>query len=104
MVDDMAEQFGVTKHDLALMAGFKPATLQRKARAEAPATVARLGEIAEIVFRVSEWAGGQRQALAWYRSHPLPAFGDRTAESLVKTGKAADVRDYLDHLALGGFA
>jgi hypothetical protein len=60
--------------------------------------------MAEIIERVSGWAGGERQAFAWYRSQPIPAFGDRTAESLVKEGKAAAVRDYLDHLALGGFA
>jgi len=42
--------------------------------------------------------------MAWYRTEPLPAFGGRTAESLVKDGKAAAVYDYLDHVALGGFS
>ena len=42
--------------------------------------------------------------MAWYRAEPIPAFGGRTAESLVKDGKAAAVRDYLDGVALGGFA
>ena len=50
------------------------------------------------------WAGGPLQAMAWYRAEPIPAFGGRTAESLVKDGKAAAVRDYLDSVALGGFA
>jgi hypothetical protein len=104
MADDMAERFGINKRELALTAGLAPATLQRKARADAPATTARLREMAEIIARVSGWAGGERQAFAWYRAQPIPAFGDRTAESLVKTGKANAVRDYLDHLALGGFA
>ena len=58
----------------------------------------------EIVARVTDWAGGERQAMAWYRSEPIPAFGGRTAESLVKDGKAAPLRDYLDHLAVGGYA
>ncbi|MHC2303314.1 hypothetical protein ACVJBD_007581 [Rhizobium mongolense] len=39
--------------------------------------------------------------MAWYRAQPLPAFGGRTPEALVKAGKAAAVRDYLDHMALG---
>ena len=43
------------------------------------------------------------QAVAWYRAEPIPAFGERTAEALVKDGKAAAVRDYLDRVALGGF-
>ena len=50
------------------------------------------------------WSGGQTQAMAWYRSQPIAALDGRTAEALVKTGKAGAVRDYLDHLALGGFA
>ena len=53
---------------------------------------------------MADWAGGAYQALAWYRAEPLPAFGGRTAEALVKEGKANAVRDYLDHVALGGFA
>lgn len=61
-------------------------------------------DMREIIGRVTEWAGSEEQALAWYRTEPLPAFGGRTAESLVKDGKAAAVRDYLDHVALGGFA
>jgi hypothetical protein len=58
----------------------------------------------EIVNRISDWAGSEEQAMAWYRAQPIPAFGGRTAESLVKEGRAADVRDYLDQVALGGFA
>ena len=42
--------------------------------------------------------------MAWYRAEPIAEFGGRTAESLVKDGKATAVRDYLDHVALGGFA
>ncbi len=42
--------------------------------------------------------------MAWYRAQPLPAFGDRTAEALVKEGKATAIREYLDHMAVGGFA
>jgi Protein of unknown function (DUF2384) len=63
-----------------------------------------LQEMLEIVSRISVWAGGKEQALAWYRAEPIPAFGSRTAESLVKEGKAAAVHDYLDHVATGGFA
>ena len=61
-------------------------------------------EMLEIVSRVSDWAGGKDQAMAWYRAEPIAAFGGRTAESLVKEGKASAVRDYLDHVATGGFA
>lgn len=59
---------------------------------------------AEIIDRIILWAGSERQALAWYRGEPIPAFGGLTAENLVKSGKSAAVRDYLDHLERGGFA
>jgi uncharacterized protein (DUF2384 family) len=103
-LDDLTNSFGMTKGQLAETVGIRPETLHRKQRAIAPKTQARFREMLEIVGRVVEWAGGQQQALAWYRTEPLPAFGDRTAESLVKEGKATAVRDYLDHIALGGFA
>ena len=41
--------------------------------------------------------------MAWYKAQPLPGFG-RTAEQLVKSGNAGAVRDYLDEVAVGGFA
>jgi uncharacterized protein (DUF2384 family) len=103
-INRVTADFGMSKKRLAETFGIAPVTLQRKARAEAPKTQARLREAIEIVNRVSGWAGGQVQAMAWYRAEPIPAFGGRTAESLVKEGKAAAVRDYLDRVALGGFA
>jgi hypothetical protein len=42
--------------------------------------------------------------MAWCRSQPIPALDGRTAEALVKAGRATAVRDYLDQIALGGFA
>lgn len=61
-------------------------------------------EIPEIISRIAGWAGGAEQAVAWYHSQPISAFGNRTAEAMVKAGKADLVRDYLDGIALGGFA
>jgi hypothetical protein len=101
---DVAESFGMSKSHLAESLGIARETLYKKARLEAPRTQARLQEMLEILTRISAWAGGKRQALAWYRAQPLSAFGSRTAESLVKSGEAAMLRDYLDHIALGGYA
>jgi len=104
VIDRVADRFGVSKAQLADTMGVSPETFHRAARAKAPKTQGRAAEMIEIVARVSDWAGGEKQALAWYRAEPLPAFGGRTAESLVKDGKAAAVRDWLDHVATGGFA
>ncbi|MGV1832881.1 antitoxin Xre/MbcA/ParS toxin-binding domain-containing protein [Agrobacterium vitis] len=103
-ISRLADGFGMSKTQLAETAGLARETLYRAERSGAPKTQGRLREMLEIISRVSEWAGGKEQAMAWYRAQPLPAFGGRTAESLVKEGKAAAVRDYLDHMALGGFA
>jgi uncharacterized protein (DUF2384 family) len=104
VVDDVAEWFGMSKGQLAATVGVRPETFHRVKRVAAPKTQNRVKEMLEIVGRVADWAGGKDQAMAWYRAEPLPAFGGRTAESLVKEGKAAAVRDYLDHVAVGGFA
>ena len=69
-----------------------------------PTREARLREGAEIVAQVSGWAGGSDAAGRWFRSQPIPALGDRTAEALVMSGQAALVREYLDHLSQGGHA
>jgi uncharacterized protein (DUF2384 family) len=95
---------GLSKKQLAETVGLRPEALYKTRRASAAKTATRLAEMAEILTRVADWAGGRAQAVAWYRGEPIPAFGDRTAESLVKSGQAAALRDYLDSLALGGFA
>ena len=102
--DRIAERFGMSVSQIAETAGLSRETLYRPARMRAPKTQARATEMLEIVGRIAGWAGGEKQAMAWYRAEPIPAFGGRTAESLVKEGHAAAVRDYLDHVATGGFA
>lgn len=103
-VDKVAATLGLSKGQLAEAVGLTPETLHRAKRSAAQRTQSRVREMLEIIGRVTEWAGGMNQALAWYRAEPIAAFGGRTAESLVKDGKATAVRDYLDHVALGGFA
>jgi DNA-binding phage protein len=103
-VERVAKRFGMSKMQLAETIGLNREAVYRAARLEAPKTQARATEMLEIVGRVVDWAGGEKQALAWYRAEPIAAFGGRTAESLVKEGNASAVRDYLDHVATGGFA
>jgi uncharacterized protein (DUF2384 family) len=103
-VDRVADTFRMTKGQLAETIGLGAATIGKADRRKAPRTQSRVREMLEIVSRIREWAGGETQAMAWYRSQPIPALDGRTSEALVKAGEAGAVRDYLDHLALGGFA
>ncbi len=102
--DGVAHGFDMTKPALAETLGLGRDALAREQRAMAPKSQQRLTEMLEIVGLVRDWAGNERAAMAWYRSEPIPAFGGRTAEALVKQGRATLVREYLDHLAMGGFA
>jgi hypothetical protein len=104
VVDRVVRRFGISKQQFAETIGVKPETVYRASRVSAPKTQTRATEMLEIIARIADWAGGERQAMAWYRAEPIPAFGGRTAESLVKAGRAGAVRDYLDHIATGGFA
>jgi hypothetical protein len=103
-VASLVVRFRTTKGHLAELVGVSPDSLYKTGRSASPKTQARLREMLEILVRISGWAGGLEQALAWYKAQPIPAFGDRTAESLVKDGYAGALRDYFDGLALGGFA
>lgn len=103
-VDGVAMMLHLSKAQLAETAGLAREVLQKSSRRDGPKAQGRLREMVEILARVQGWAGGPAQAMAWYRAEPIPAFGGRTAEALVKSGQAAALRDYLDHLATGGYA
>jgi len=102
--DRLSAELHITKGELALVAGLSRDAVSKSARLRAPATQSRLRDVVEILNRVRPWAGSAQQAFAWYRSQPLPSFGDQTAEALVKEGRAASVRRYLDRIAVGGYA
>jgi hypothetical protein len=103
-VDDVAEAFSMSKAQLAETAGLARQVFQKSSRRDGPKAQSRVREMLEIISLVQAWAGGPAQAMAWYRAEPIPAFGGRTAEALVKSGNATEVRDYVDHLATGGYA
>lgn len=100
----VADAFRMSKGQFAQTTGLSLASVSKAERRVAAKAQTRVTEMLEIIGRVHAWAGGEAQAMAWYRSQPIPALDGRTPESLVKAGQAHAVRAYLDHLALGGFA
>ena len=103
-VGEVADAFNMSKAQLADTAGLAREVFQKASRRDSPKAQARVREMVEIISLVQSWAGGPAQAMAWYRAEPIPAFGGRTAEALVKSGQASAVRNYIDHLATGGYA
>ncbi len=103
-VEALSAAVRTTKEELAQSAGLGRDAVMRSSRSESPGTQKRLREMTEILQRIEAWAGSPLAAYAWYRSSPLPGFGERTAEMLVREGRADAVRRYLDEVALGGFA
>lgn len=100
----VADAFRMSRSQMAETAGLAQSTVAKTKRHGTPRTQARVMEILEIINRVKDWAGGEAQAMAWFRSQPIPALDGRTPEALVKAGRAGAVREYLDHMALGGYA
>lgn len=104
VIPRLVEGTGLTRKSLAGTIGISVDAICRTELVNSPATQTRLREMLEILGRITDWAGGEVQAMAWYRAQPIPAFGSRTAESLVKSNQAGPLRDYLEHVAMGGFA
>ncbi|WP_019054229.1 antitoxin Xre/MbcA/ParS toxin-binding domain-containing protein [Sphingobium xenophagum] len=102
--DRLSAALHITKSELALAAGLSRDAVSKAARTGSVVTQARLREVSEIINRVIPWAGSELAAYAWYRSQPLPSFGDATAEELVRQGLGEKVRAYLGRIAAGGFA
>ena len=102
--DQLSDMLHITRAELAVAVGLSRDAVTKAARVSTHATQARLRDIVEILNRVRPWAGSPQQAFAWYRSQPLPAFGDQTAAELVRDGRAVHVMSYLGGLALGGYA
>ena len=102
--DRLSGALRVTKGELALASGLSRESVSKVTRLRAPSTQKRLREVAEIINRVRPWCGSVQQAFAWYRSQPIPSFGDQTAEDLVRAGRAEHVLSYLSRIAVGGYA
>lgn len=100
----VAEEFHTTIKEIANLSGLSPDTVARQNRFRSKASQQRLRDIVLILNRVLPWCGSTMQAYAWFRSEPLPGFGDLTAEELVKRGMAEAVLEHVGRIAEGGYA
>lgn len=103
--DRLSDILHITNDELASTTGIPGATLYRTARRGSVTVQTRLRDTAEIVNRILPWCGGSiNLAYAWYRSQPIPAFGDATVATMVRQGRAQHVMRHIDGLAAGGYA
>ncbi|MEW8139467.1 MAG: hypothetical protein AB2761_20580 [Candidatus Thiodiazotropha endolucinida] len=86
------------------MSGLSPDTVSKQSRFRSKASQQRLRDIVLILNRVLPWCGTPMQAYAWFRSEPIPSFGDLTAEEMVKRGMAGAVLSHIGRIAEGGYA
>lgn len=101
-ISSLMERLRIDKKQLGEMTGLPLKSLsQNPLKDEAHD---RLEKVVHIFDYVEPWTGSADQALAWYRSTPIPSFGRRTAEELVKSGYADAVIINLQRTALGGYA
>lgn len=100
----VADQFHTTVKEVAALSGLSPDTVAKQSRFRSKTSQQRLRDIVLILNRALPWCGSPMQAYAWYRSEPIPSFGDLTAEELVKRGLAEAVLEYIGRIAEGGYA
>jgi len=97
----IADAFRTTSEEIARTAGLGRDAIQRKERIRSDKTQRRLREMIEIVNKVEPRFGSALVAYAWYRSEPLAGFSGQTAMQLVRSGRAAEVLDYVDAVDAG---
>jgi len=100
----VADEFHTTVKEIGIISGLSADTISRKDRFQSKNAQQRLRDVVLIINRALPWCGTPMQAYAWYRSEPLPSFGDLTAEDLVKRGMSSAVLEYLARIAEGGYA
>jgi Protein of unknown function (DUF2384) len=100
----LSDRLHINKVQLASALGLSIDAVTKQNRLHTPKTQARLREAVEILTGVRGWMSSNEAAFAWYRSAPIPSFGDMTAEDLVKQGRAEAVKHYIGRIAVGGYA
>jgi hypothetical protein len=78
----------ITQAELAAATGLSRDAVSKRDRLNLRQTQARLRDTVEILHRAAKSMGSVGHAFAWFRAQPLPSFGDRAAEDLVKEGRA----------------
>jgi hypothetical protein len=102
--DRLARMLLVSRNELTAAVGLRHSDISTPERWASPEAQDRLGEVAKIIDWVLPWCGSPPRAYTWFRSQPIPSFGEQTAADLVRAGRAEHVLSHLETIAAGGFA
>jgi hypothetical protein len=58
-------------------------------------------DAADILALVEPRFGSTERARHWFKTEPLPGFSGRTAQQLVRAGRAAEVREFVAAIDVG---
>jgi len=100
----IAATFHTTLKEVAQLSGLSIDAVSKSKRISSSKSQRQLRDMMLILNRAAHWSGDSFQAYAWYRSEPIPSFGDQTANDMVKRGQGDLVMSYLSRIADGGFA
>ena len=103
-IESIADKFHVSVKDIADSTGLNDLSLETKSLCQTELVQKRLREVVDIIDKIIPWCENFKNAYSWYRSEPLPSFGQLTAMELVKQGKVYAVIQYLDRIDRGGFS
>jgi transcriptional regulator with XRE-family HTH domain len=98
----VSERLGVTLTELAKLAGVSRNTLT--GRASARRVDGALSPLVRILASASEMSGDERRAAIWFKHQPIPGWGGKTAQDLVRQGDAKKVLEYLEAARSGVYA
>lgn len=100
----IAEILHTSMDEVAMVLGLEKDDLNHRTCIEATDTQRRLRDFVAILTHVTPRFDSALLVYAWYRSDPLPGFGDLTAMQLVQDGKYRSILEYLDAIDAGVYA
>jgi hypothetical protein len=95
----LASALELPVQDLASLAKVHRNTLQLAP--SSPKVQSAIRDVLRVLSAAHELTGDIDRAVFWFRNHPIPDFGHRTAMQLVEMGKVQAVIDYIESRSAG---
>ncbi|WPY95282.1 hypothetical protein T8T21_03915 [Limimaricola variabilis] len=84
----MLSSLGLTRTEFAETIGASEQSLGDDTRAASPQTERRIGDLVQILRKLTDWSGSFGHAFFLFTSQPLLSFTGETAADLLRAGRA----------------